>query len=347
MADSPGAEVRSDHAGQPGGRPLAHSLIGYSIVGIFLLLCAYYVYAHQDDFAFAASISLSQLAVAGFFVLFAFLVSAYQFGLFLREFDIALGKVELLALTMAMCLGNLLIPMRGGTGVSALYLKKAHHLDFRSFAVIYGGTGVLIAMINTAVALASLLILWFFHGLFFRWLVLFTAVMFLLCLYLSFFPPPARWKGGRVLGAIFDAVHCWHLLTRDRVLLAKLSVSFLVVALALAASFHFIYGALGKPLSVEGSLITSSLGNIANLAAITPGSLGIFDTVVIEIPQTFGLDPARSLAGALLFRVVSFFWAFVLGIPGILYVTRLTGRRDGDRRVDTEASGDEPSSARG
>jgi uncharacterized membrane protein YbhN (UPF0104 family) len=319
------------------------SLAAYSIVGAFVVLCGYYVYAHQEDFAFAASISLSGLAVAGCFVLFAFLVSAYQFGLFLRKFHIALGVIELLALTMAICLGNLIIPMRGGTGIAAVYLKKEHDLEFRSFAVIYGGTGILIALINTAVAFLSLIVLWFIHDLFFGRLILFTGAMLLLCLYLSLFPPPAGRKRGGPVGVVLDAVRSWHLLTRDRVLLAKLAVSFLVTAFALAASFHFIYAALGKPLSLQGSLITSSLGNIANLVALTPGSLGIFDAVVIQIPQTFGLDPARALAGALLFRVVSFSWAFALGIPGLLYVTRFTARADRDGEVHAERSRDKPS----
>ena len=48
------------------------------------------------------------------------------------------------------------------------------------------------------------------------------------------------------------------------------------------------------PLSASAVLITSSLGNIANLIPITPGSLGVFDTVMIQVPQIFGLVPPHS-----------------------------------------------------
>ena len=81
------------------------------------------------------------------------------------------------------------------------------------------------------------------------------------------------------------------------------------------------------PLSLSAVITTSSMGNLANLVPVTPGSLGIFDVVVIEIPQLFGLDPARSFAGTMVFRVLGFLWAFLLGIPGMVYILKQDRRR--------------------
>jgi len=50
--------------------------------------------------------------------------------------------------------------------------------------------------------------------------------------------------------------------------------------------------------------------------------------VVIELPQLFGLDPARSIAATLVFRALSFLWAFVLGIPGLVYLVKRNGKND-------------------
>jgi uncharacterized membrane protein YbhN (UPF0104 family) len=302
------------------------AVIGYVIVAVFLLLCGRYVFVHREDFSFIATVSLPDVVLAGLLIVLSFLISAYQFGLFLKNFGLSVRPLELTALTMAMCLGNLLTPMRGGTGGLAIYLKRVHGLDFRSFAVIYGGTALLIALINTGLALVCLALLWLSRGFFHPGLSLFVVVLFACCLYLSLFPPPLRWKRSGILGLIFDAAHSWHLLTRDRGLLLRLTISFLLVAFALAGSFYFIYVGLGTPVSGLGVIITSGLGNIANLVGLTPGSLGIFDAVVIEVPQFFGLDPARSITGALVFRALSFFWALLLGIPGLLYVLGLTRR---------------------
>jgi uncharacterized membrane protein YbhN (UPF0104 family) len=298
------------------------SVLAYGIVAAFVLLCGHYVLAHWQDFAFVAAVSFPAIAAAGLLVLVSYVLNAYQLSLFLRNFKVSLGFVELMALTTGMLLGNLLIPMRGGTGALALYLKRVHNLDFGSFAAIYGGTAVLIALINSGMAIAALVLLGWLHSFSHPVLSIFVVGIFACCLYLSLFPPPIRWKRSGLLGLAFRAARSWHLLTRNRKLLLALALSFLAMSFALMSAFYLIYSALGMPLSASAVLITSSLGNIANLIPITPGSLGIFDAVMIQVPQIFGLDPARSIAATLVFRVLSFFWAFLFGIPGMIYVLR-------------------------
>lgn len=303
-------------------KSLGRPVLAYGIVAAFVLLCAHYVFGHWQDFAFVAAVSFPAIAAAGLLVLVSYILNAYQLSLFLNNFKVSLGVVELMALTTGMLLGNLLIPMRGGTGGLALYLKRVHHLDFGSFAAIYAGTALLIVLINSGMAIAALIMLGWLHNFSHPLLSIFVVGIFACCLYLSLFPPPIRWKRSGLLGLAFRAARSWHLLTRNRRLLLALALSFLAMAFALMSAFYLIYYALGMPLSASAVLITSSLGNIANLIPITPGSLGIFDTVMIQIPQIFGLDPARSIAATLVFRVLSFFWAFLFGIPGMIYIFR-------------------------
>jgi uncharacterized membrane protein YbhN (UPF0104 family) len=302
---------------------LVRSVLAYGIVAAFVILCAYYVFEHWQDFAFVASVSFPSIVAAGLLVLVSYVLNAYQLSLFLKNFKVSLGVTELMALTTGMLLGNLLIPMRGGTGGLALYLKRVHDLDFGSFAAIYGGTAVLIALINSGMAIVALVLLGWLHNFSHPLLSILVVGIFACCLYLSLFPPPIRWKRSGLLGLAFRAARSWHLLTRNRRLLLALALSFLAMSFALMSAFYLIYGALGMPLSASAVLITSSLGNIANLIPITPGSLGVFDGVMIQVPQIFGLDPARAIAATLVFRVLSFFWAFLFGIPGMIYIFRV------------------------
>ena len=306
---------------------VCRAALGYAIVAAFIGLSAYYVYANRHDFAFVATISLPETLAAGLLILACYVINAYQMAAFLNHFGLSLHYLELMALTTAMLLGNLIMPMRGGSGALAVYLKKVHGLDFQAFAAIYAGTALLVALINCGLAIVALIMLGWAHGFVHVGLSVVVTVLFALCLYLSLFPPAIRHKPGGLLGSMFEAAHSWHLLTRDRRLLISLASSLLVIAFTLTAVFYLIYQALGVPLPLSAVLITSSLGSVANLVPITPGSLGIFDAVVIQVPQMFGLDPARSLAATLVFRVLSFFWALVLGIPGLVYVMRL-GRSD-------------------
>lgn len=293
------------------------------IVGAFFAACGYYVVAHWSDFAFVAEISFPEVAAAALLILGSFLINAFQLNLFLKKFGLALGFLELISLTMGMLLGNLILPMRGGTGGMALYLKRAHGLDFQAFAAIYGGTALLTGLINAGLAAASLVVLIWFHGFAHPALTLVAVGLFAVCLYFCLFPPPVRWKDRGIVAPLFQAAHSWHLLSRDRRLLLLSAGSLFIISLILTVAFYFIYLALGMPMSLYGVLVTSSLGNIANLVPLTPGSLGIFDAVVIQVPQMFGMDPARSIAGALVFRVLCFFWSLLLGAPGLLYLANL------------------------
>ncbi len=299
--------------------------LGYSIVAGFIILCGYYVHAHWEDFTFFGTVSLPEAFAAGLLILLSYLVNVFQMKLFLRKFGLNLSLIELTALSGGSILGNLLIPMRGGTAGLAVYLKKVCGLDFEAFGAIYGGTALLVALLNAALSLLGLALLACLHGYTHPVLTLFVFGIFAICLYLCVFPPPITWKKRGLLGLVVRVAHSWHLLSRDRYLLSLAMVSFLIISLALSLSFYLIYRALGMPLSFSAVIITSSLGNLANLVPITPGSLGVFDVVVIELPQIFGLDPARSIAATLVFRCLSFLWAFLLGIPGLLYIVKRNG----------------------
>ena len=319
---------RIDNAAVPCDPPRnwVSAVLGYSIVAVFVFLCGYYVRSHWEDFTFLKRVSLPEAFAAGLLILLSYFVNVFQMKLFLRKFGLNLGFMELTALSGSSILGNLLIPMRGGTAGLAVYLKKVRGLDFEAFGAIYGGTALLVALINAALSLLGLALLAWLHGYTHPALTVVVIGIFAICLYLSVFPPPLAWQKRGLLGLVVRVAHSWHLLTRDRQLLLVAMVSFLVISLALTLSFYLIYCALGMPLSFSAVIITSSLGNLANLVPITPGSLGVFDVVVIQLPQMFGLDPARSIAATLVFRVLSFLWAFSLGIPGLIYMVKRNGK---------------------
>ena len=150
-----------------------------------------------------------------------------------------------------------------------------------------------------------------------------------ICVILIVFPPRLASTRGGLWGLVGTTLNGWHALTRDRSLLAKSSTALIVVLLCITGSFYFLYRSLGVPLSFFAVLVTLGVGNIATLVPITPGSLGIFDAVTIQIPLIFGLDVTRAITATVLYRTLFFLWAFSLGIPGFLYLTwRVRKHRD-------------------
>lgn len=308
--------------------PVVTRYIGYGIALIFILFCGQYLWRHHDEFLVLARKSKPDLIAAGLMILFAMFIAAYQLGLFFRHFGVVTGKLELAAITFGVFLGNNFLPMRGGSAALAIYMKKVHGLDFSSFATIYGGTGLLAILVNSALALMGFIYLAVFKGYFNPGLLIIIGLMFVVSLALSLAAPKINWKNGKVLGFIFSAIASWRVLTGNRGLLLLLTLSFVGISFCMALAFLFIYRSTGVHMGLWASLIISSLGNIANAVPISPGSLGIFDTVTIQIPRVFGLEASDTIVATLVFRILWLGWGFVLGLPGLIYMSRRVSRGD-------------------
>ena len=294
----------------------------------FVAACAGYMYYHVEDFRFLLGVSGTDLLTATVFILVGFVSSCYQLDLFLRRFELRLGTLELVAVTHAMMLGNLVIPMRGGSGGLAVYLKKIHGLDFTSFAVIYGGTAILVAMINSLMAVIALLALWMISGYFNLVISVAVSVVLLSCLGLTFGAPGPAYRSNIIVNKIIEIANSWKAITADMALLTALTLSITLMSLSLVGSFYYIYRAMGCPLTMEAAIVTSSVGSIVNLIPLTPGSLGVFDVAIIEIQRIFGLTTAQSIAAAMIFRSLTFGLALLVGIPGILYMYMRTSHAE-------------------
>ncbi len=264
-------------------------------------------------------------------MLCSYIISSYQLGLFLAKLGLHLGIIERLALTMVTMLGNLVIPMRGGSGAMAMYLKAAHKFNFGSFAVIYGGTALLVSLINSSLALGVLLYLAFAGDYYHPVLLSLSAFLFIGSAYLIFGAPPVVSRCHGILGTLATISKSWRLITKDKTLVTSLVVSTGFIVLSVLLAFWFIYRATSSNISFLGILVTTSIGNIANLVPFTPGSLGIFDAAVIQIPVMFDLDIARSMAAALIFRTLCFIWALLFGVPAAFYMARKVNTIHKDR----------------
>lgn len=260
-------------------------------------------------------------------ILCSFMASCYQLDLFLKRFNLKLGRLELIAITHAMMLGNLVIPMRGGSGGLAIYLKKVHKLDFTAFALIYGGTALLVALINSAFALIALASLWVCSGYFQSILFSFALGLFVTCLYVTIWPPTIQLEANSLVGKVVGLVNSWRAIASDKRLLVTLTVSITIMSLSLIGGLFFIYSAIGHPLTFEATVVTSSVGAIVSLLPLTPGSIGVFDVTIIEIQRIFGLTTAQSIAAAMIFRTLTFLLALVIGAPGFLYMYVRSSKR--------------------
>lgn len=304
-------------------------LLGLSVVFLFLVFIVYYVSVHWDEFRSLRHFSYRETSLAGFFLFIGFLLNCYQMNLFLNKFGVQLGFLELIFATHGMMLGNMVIPMRGGSGGLAIYLKKAHQLNYGKFAVIYGGTAILVGLVSTSLALIALSFLAISLQIFEPILTAVTILLFIACVYLTLFPPSLRKRSSsRIINLLGRLNESWLSLSQDFSLMVRVTISLIIITLTQTLALFFIYSAISRPLSFSAILITSSLGAVANLIPITPGSLGVFDTVIIQVPHLFGLDIAAAIVATALFRILSFVICLVIGLPGLYYFFNATRSRN-------------------
>lgn len=295
-------------------------IIGLSVVCIFLIFISYYLSFHWREFCSLWEFSYKDTLIAGFLLLVGFLVNCYQMNIFLKKFGVGLRLFELIFVTHGMMLGNLVIPMRGGSGGLAIYLKRVHRLNYHEFAVIFGGAATLVGLVSATMSLGALLFLAVEFKIFEPTLTLISLVILIGCCYLTLFPPRFQ-KTGSFFGSVFlkHLNESWINLSKDRTLLTKVLISIVFITLLQTLALYSLYIALENPLSFPGTLITCSLGAVASLIPITPGSLGIFDAVTIQAPRLLGLDTGAAIMATILIRMLSFLICLVIGIPGLYY----------------------------
>ncbi len=306
---------------------------GYAVALLVGALFVWYFWKNSGDFHFLTEASPTYLGAAAVCLLCSYILNSQQLSLFLNHFKSPATPLESFALTTAMILGNSLTPMRGGSGGLAIYLKTVHKMDFSAFAAIYGGTAILVTLINTALATLGLVFMWIYHSLLHVWLTVAVVGLFGASLYLSLWPPPMNENTIGIRGFLSGSMNSWRDLTRNRMLLLKLALSLTVTTFAVMGAFFFIYKAIAAEVSFSGVLVISSLGTVANLAPITPGSLGFVEVVTVNVPHLFNVDLPRAVAAAAIYRVSALLLAVVCGAPGALYLfkRRVASKKRGSR----------------
>ena len=103
-----------------------------------------------------------------------------------------------------------------------------------------------------------------------------------------------------------------------------------------AASIGVVLRALGHTPSLIGLLIAFGLANVAAVIPITPGGLGVIETVLISTLVGFGVPAATATVGVATYRIASWFLPIPFGALAYLTV-RKDRRRAPFRRVAEEA----------
>jgi len=266
-----------------------------------------------------ACASLGMIAVAGLFL-----------KVLIAEFKIDLGFWEYFSLTGLTCFGNIFLPMKGGVGFKALYLKRKYNFDYSNFVASLAANYLVGFNLTSATALLGMLGYYMYAG---YWSIPLAAVFLTLLAGTSwaiFIPPrrldwiPFTWVR-RKTNEVLDG---WHLVRRSGGTVFRLyGILFLYTALTSAITWleFAAFGMKdisGNPIGLAQSIVFTAIASLSVFVGITPAALGIRESLLMFCSQTLGISPAQALAVSLLDRAISFIVLALISAFASIYIRK-------------------------
>ncbi len=281
------------------------------------LACVFFIYSYVrnnlSDFTKISEISLPYVLAIGCVCLAMLIVN----GLFLKAlticFDINMNFFEYFSISVITSFGNLFLPMKGGAGFRAVYLKSRHDFDYSYFLSSLAANYLVVFNITSAAALACLALFYIRSGgsslpvaLVFLGIAAFTTWAIL------FRPPSLEWVPIRwVRERANQVMSGWRIIRKSRKTVLKLcwlSVLNLCLGFAITwlefAAFH-MKDTHGDGIGVLQASIFSAIGALSFLISITPAALGIKESLLMFSSQFLGIKQYQALTISLLDRSVN------------------------------------------
>lgn len=295
-------------------------LLSGSITIAFLALFIWYASNNKDDLSQLKDVAIAGLLLIALGKVLVFisngLFTKWSAEAFTEKFSIGEGVY----ISILSAVGNFFGPLLGGTSIRAFYLKKYHNLAYSKFASTLIWYYLILFLLVSAVAIASVL------GLSDSkqtesLLVFFSLWLFIVSFFILFkFPlkKDAFQNKNKIIRFIskvlVDIEKGRHIISKDKSLISKL---FLVSALSFGASLFVSYvefTLLNISVSVPALGLYTALVSLSLLISITPGAIGIRESILLIVSSTMGVTASDIIQLAVIDRGVHFLLLIVLFI---------------------------------
>lgn len=232
----------------------------------------------------------------------------------MQDFDVPLNFREWYGLSIVSNLWNYILPLQGGAGVRAIYLKKAHNFTISKFFGTMFALYFISFFVNSFMGLICILYIYIRDHYLNLIVFSFFFAVFVSISTIILFSPQVREFNNRALRKISEVVNAWYAIRTN----SKLVTSLILIILAHAAvellTVYYSFSAYDIHLSLYKCLLISTLLAFSVLIKLTPGSIGITEGIMVFGAKIFNITPAQSLLAAGLIRITNLCWIFSLGL---------------------------------
>lgn len=284
------------------------------ITFFFLALFIAYVVYNLGDFKALQEFPLPAAALIVFLKIGLMITNAMFLKIILTVFNVKISGKHSFFILIFTTIGNHFTPIRGGAGFRAIYLRKKFNLPFSQFISTLSGNYIIVILVYSFIALLSLIWIHLARGLHSPSLYVFIAGLFTFCLFISLIRIKTRRleiqsnfkllnKAGTALKQTIDG---WNgILTRRR-LVIKLFLTvvfgFLFIFFITLVEFKFITAQT----SIPSLMLYSALSNLSLFISITPGAIGIRESLFLIFQNLMNLTTGDVLNIAVIDRGLVF-----------------------------------------
>lgn len=294
----------------------------FSLIITILFLVAFVIYFlnHKSDFKALLEINpLFLILLVLLKVLFIFVVGLYT-KYILRAFDKEINHEESFRLSILSFVGNYFTPFRGGAGIRAYYLKSKYQFPYSYFVSTLSGYYLFSLLISSILGVTSLIIIHTQHNLYSIVLYVIFISIIASCSYLILFGFPKRFLRlnieysivNKLLKRIKQILDGWNIIIEKKSMLKNLIVINLLIYFVSLVVLYVEFYAIGISISFVSIILYVSLLSTASLISLTPGSIGIRETIFLMFSYIISVSDSDILSIAIIDRGIVFFVLIIL-----------------------------------
>lgn len=288
----------------------------------FIAAGVYYVWLRKDQFLALDWPSMPAILIVSAAFLTNLLIMALFNALVSRKLGANISVVESLALSIVTSAANFVLPMRAGTGLRGLYMKRVFQLSFSRF----GSTLVVFYLCNILVAAflgtAALTAIYLDTG--------HLAVDLLLAFPLIFIISGAviAFRRGRDAGDDDDQPWWSRMRNGYHEIVGQRSVIFLALGLVLASfvvstlSWHFALSEYIAAITIPDSFLIVASQVLGGLVPITAGGTGFQELAGVYVGLRLDMTIVNLFAVLIWTKVLRICISVVASLPAAWYLNR-------------------------
>ena len=233
----------------------------------------------------------------------------------LKSYSLSIPFLTCVGLAGLSALGNLVIPMRGGSVSNAVYLKKKFKFSYAKFLSSLSALYVVIFWVSSVCGLLGVLLLRVFYNIGTPWnLALFFLIIFVTLSSIIIFSPTISLTKYSFINKFISVVNNWNNFNQDRKSILYVAIATILNILIGTVLSYSMFQLIGETVNLFKLAIYTIFSGFSILISFTPGNLGIKETFAIYSASTLGIALPLVLVVSIVERLASLLVSLLVSI---------------------------------